>query len=502
MTKEAIQNLIAKGELKKAIEHLLGLTKNKSDYADTHNALLLNSSRLTVLDKQRNQGTIDPGHELMTKNQVAVAILELLNQLDADFWVTQATLSPLEELRTAPLLLDFVKKHGDAYEHDHSLFTEFSEAVKKAFGPVKERDLLRILNEVYTAYQEIPQLAEAFVANNQGKWKTSQWVDFKEEVFERYGEVMSVHELAELVDEKKKLFPVLKDFVFIKGGQFMMGAPEKDKDASNDEKPQHKVQLSDFYLGKYATTLSQFTEFIAATGYQTDADKGGGSIVWTGETWREQAGVNWRCDVKGNPQLDALHPVIHVSWNDAIHFCNYSNKKLGLKPSYDAQGNLLNTKGKITADLQEVHGFRLPSEAEWEFACRAGTSNLYYTGDQLSREQANFNNHLGRTQPVGSYPPNPWGLYDMLGNVWEWCQDVYDADFYEECKKQGQVSNPLNVQNGTSCIIRGGGWFNIVQDCRPTLRINNYPTHRLSFLGFRVVLVPPPGSWPAHSTSP
>ena len=503
MTKEAIQNLIAEGELKKAIEHLLGLTKNKSDHANTHNDLLLNSSRLSDLDKQRNQGTIDLGNELLTKNQVTGAILGLVNQLDADFWAAPAPLSLLEQLRTAPLLLDFVKKHGDAYEHDHSLFTEFSEAVKKAFGSVKERDLLRILNEVYTAYQEIPPLAGFFVAKNLGKWKTSQWVDFKEGIFVWYGEVMSGQDLARIVEEKKEWFnTVHKDFVLIKGGSFTMGAPENDPDAQSWEKPQHQVEITNFYLGKYTITLAQFAEFISATGYQTDADKDGGSFIWKSPQWQYQTGVNWRCDEHGNPQTDFQHPVIHVSWSDAITFCNYWNQKLGLNPSYDAQGNLLNSEGKITTELRQVYGFRLPSEAEWEYACRADTSTLYCTSNQLSREQANFNNHLGRTQPVGSYAPNPWGLYDMLGNVGEWCQDFFDEDFYEKCQKQGQVRNPLNVQNAASRVQRGGSWYYNSQNCRPSYRVNYHPTVPYVLVGFRVVLGSHPGSWTAHSTRP
>lgn len=502
MTKEAIQNLIKEGELKKAIEHLLGLSKNNPDHTDTHNAMLLNSSRLSDLDKQRNQDTIDLGDEQRTKNRVAAAILDLVNQLPADFWAAPDAILPLKQLRTAPLLLDFVKKYGDAYEHDQDLFAAFSESVKKDFSTVNERNLLRILNEVYTAYQEIPKLADVFVASNQGKWKTSQWVDFKEEIFETYGEVMSVQDLARLVEEKKKWFPILKDFVHIKGGQFMMGAPESDRDAANSEKPQHEVQLSDFYLGKFTTTLAQFAEFIDVTGYQTDADKDGGSYIWNDGPLEKKAGVNWRCDVDGNPQTDFQHPVIHVSWNDAINFCNYWNEKLGLKPCYDSRGNLLNAEGKTITDLSQIYGFRLPSEAEWEYACRSGTTTLYYTGDQLSTEKANFNNHLGSTQTVGAYAPNPWGLYDMHGNVWEWCQDVLGTDFYGKCKKQGQVANPLNVQNGAYRVLRGGCWFILAQLCRSSCRDDSRPADHNSRFGFRIVLVPPPGSWTAHSTSP
>lgn len=255
-------------------------------------------------------------------------------------------------------------------------------------------------------------------------------------------------------------------------------------------------------MGKHTITLALFAEFIAATGYQSDADKDGGSYVWNNGSSEKQAGVNWHCDVEGKLQTDFQHPVIHVSWNDAINFCNYWNEKSGFKPSYDAKGNLLNTEGEIITDIGKVYGFRSPSEAEWEYACRAGTSTLYYTGDQLSPEQANFNEHLGDTQAVGSYAPNPWGLYDMHGNVWEWCQDVFDADFYKKCEKQGQVSNPLNVQNGTSRVIRGGSWFLHTQLCRSTNRYD-YPTSiRNNFVGFRVVLFFPPGSWTVHSTNP
>ncbi len=323
MTKEAIQNLIAKGELKKAIEHLLGLTKNNPDHADTHNDLLLNSSRLTELDKQRNQGIIDLGDERRTRNRVDLAILDLVNQLPSDFWAAPVAHSPLEELRTAPLLLEFVKKNGDAYEHDHGLFTEFCEVVKKDFGSVKERDLLRILNEVYTAYQEIPPLAGFFVAKNLGKWKTSQWVDFKEGIFVWYGEVMSGQDLARIVEEKKEWFDTVhKDFVLIKGGSFTMGAPENDPNAQSWEKPQHQVEITNFYLSKFTITIGQFAKFIEATGYQTNADKDEGSYIWKDSNWQKQAGVNWRYDVHGKQQNDLHHPVIHVSWNDAIAFCN------------------------------------------------------------------------------------------------------------------------------------------------------------------------------------
>lgn len=213
----------------------------------------------------------------------------------------------------------------------------------------------------------------------------------------------------------------MPEFVFIKGGTFLMGSPENEVDRRDNE-TRHHVQVSDFYMAKHAVTVTQFETFIKDTHYQTEAEKDDGSFMGSGKTWKKKAGVNWRCDVKGEIQKDQQHPVLHVSWNDATAYCDWLSAKL-----------------KATC--------RLPTEAEWEYACRAGTTTPFNTGENLTTEQANYDGnypyknfpkgrYLQKTAPVGSYSPNAWGLYDMHGNVYEWCLDWYGKNYYDECSNK------------------------------------------------------------------
>ncbi len=263
--------------------------------------------------------------------------------------------------------------------------------------------------------------------------------------------------------------------ILIKGGTFMMGSPDSEADRSSSE-IQHQVKVSDFYIARYPITLAQFEAFILESHYRTDADKSGGSYIWDGKDWKQKSGVKWRCDVRGEEQKDKQHPVIHVSWNDATAYCKWLSKK---------------SKEK----------FRLPTEAEWEYACRAGTTTPFHTGDNLTTDQANYNGnypyknypkgkYLGKTTPVGSYPSNAWGLYDMHGNVWEWCSDWYDAKYYEECKRQGVVENPLGPKTGSYRVLRGGCWYNYALYCRSASRNYGTPDSRSDYRGFRLVFVP------------
>jgi formylglycine-generating enzyme required for sulfatase activity len=275
-------------------------------------------------------------------------------------------------------------------------------------------------------------------------------------------------------DTDKNTNQVPDDFVFIKGGTFLMGGPEGEA-GRRDNEAQHQVKVSDFYMAKYPVTVAQFETFIRESNYNTDADKDGYSYIWNGK-WDKKLGVNWNRDTKGELQNDKQHPVIHVSWNDSMEYCKWLSEKL-------------NTT------------FRLPTEAEWEYACRAGTTTPFYTGENLTTDQANYNGHysyqnypkgryIGNTTPVGNYPPNDWGFYDMHGNVWEWCLDWYGDKYYNECKQYGIVENPLGPATGSYSVLRGGSWFNDAGYCRSAFRYYFHPASRYVNFGFRLMFLP------------
>jgi formylglycine-generating enzyme required for sulfatase activity len=268
---------------------------------------------------------------------------------------------------------------------------------------------------------------------------------------------------------------VTMEFVRIAAGKFRMGSPKGEKDRSDDEE-QHEVEITrDFYLGKYAVTRDQFQAFVRDAGYKTEAEAGDGGYGWNQakKTWEQSKEYYWRNP--GFAQKDE-HPVVEVSWNDAVKFCAWLGRKMG----------------------REV---RLPTEAEWEYACRAGSSTRYFFGDDeedLARyanvADASFRNATGKswgikaddryafTAPVGRFQPNAWGLYDMHGNVWQWCQDRYDKDYYKNSPKR----DPQGPEVGDRRVVRGGSWDGAPRFCRAAARYFAGPAIRRSFTGLRV----------------
>jgi formylglycine-generating enzyme required for sulfatase activity len=157
-------------------------------------------------------------------------------------------------------------------------------------------------------------------------------------------------------------------------------------------------------------------------------------------------------------------PVEGVSWHDAVAFCNALSQRAGLAPAYRGAGD------DVVRD-PAADGYRLPTEAEWEHACRAGTTGPRYGElDSVAWYRANSG---GRPHAVGGKQPNAWGLHDMLGNVWEWCWDLYDPQVY-----------------GTYRVLRGGGWFDEHWSCRASVRRRSHPTYRIDDVGFRVARGP------------
>ncbi len=242
--------------------------------------------------------------------------------------------------------------------------------------------------------------------------------------------------------------------VLVPAGKFQMGSPlaEEDRDA---EELLHEVMISrPFYLGAHEVTQAQFQEVMGKNPSFFHAKNGGGPD----------------------------HPVDQVPWGDAVAFC----QKLSARPEEKKAGRV----------------YRLPTEAEWEYACRAGTATPFHFGKGLSSTQANFNGvypyggaargpYLQRTAKVGSYAANAWGLYDMHGNVWEWCQDWYDPAYYKRSPRedpQGPDKGvlPTGFRNQFFRVVRSGCWLEEGRGCRSAYRFRLMPDERYRWVGFRV----------------
>ncbi|MFH0797153.1 MAG: formylglycine-generating enzyme family protein [Candidatus Omnitrophota bacterium] len=243
--------------------------------------------------------------------------------------------------------------------------------------------------------------------------------------------------------------------VLIPAGEFLMGSPQSE--GYENEHPRHRVFLDAYYIDKYEVTNDQFKKFVDATGYVTEAEKKGGGYIGNGESWNQNKNASWK-DPLGNDQgisSKMNYPVVQVSWPDATAYANY-------------------------------YGKRLPTEAEWEKAARAGSSTKYCFGD-AERDLEDYAWYLGnQTHPVGTKKPNVFGLYDMTGNVWEWCSDWYEANYYQT----SPADNPKGPVIRQSRVLRGGCWGLAADDCRSAFRSWGYPTLRLNNFGFRCVSSP------------
>jgi formylglycine-generating enzyme len=285
--------------------------------------------------------------------------------------------------------------------------------------------------------------------------------------------------------------------VLIPAGEFKMGSAESaeemvtffkknygiDSLTANDfqkEHPQHKVRITKpFYLGTYHVTRGQFRQFVKDSGYKTDAEKGKRPGAWGWDAGKKETFVfnkdySWRN--VGFEQTDE-HPVVNVSWSDAVAFCKWLSKK----------------EGKT---------YRLPTEAEWEYACRAGTTTRYYSGDdpETLAKVANVADATAKKQfpdwtwtikasdgyvftaPVGQFKPNAFGLYNMHGNAWQWCSDPYGADYYAA----SPADDPTGPYSGDAGVLRGGSWNFGPIPSRSAFRRRLSPVGRDNVTGFRV----------------
>jgi serine/threonine protein kinase/formylglycine-generating enzyme required for sulfatase activity len=268
-------------------------------------------------------------------------------------------------------------------------------------------------------------------------------------------------------------------FVLIPPGEFTMGSTSEEiaaglKDVPNEkhwqecvksEGPRHKVILTQpMYLGIYEVSQAEYKKVMGVNPSY---------FAVTGEGKKSVAKM----------ETDT-HPVEMVSWNDAAEFCTKLSQLEKLKPVYFRTGEIVTPR--------EGNGYRLPSEAEWEFACRAGTATKYWIGDRpedLVQTGWFGGNSGGRTHAVGELKANPFGLYDMHGNVWEWVQDGWDAKFYGQFPKEPAINPNVQFSIGTLRVVRGGGWDMSVSSCRSSHHFAENPANPAYYgRGFRVAL--------------
>jgi formylglycine-generating enzyme required for sulfatase activity len=251
----------------------------------------------------------------------------------------------------------------------------------------------------------------------------------------------------------------------IPAGKFLMGSPSTEKERDDTER-QHAVEITKpFYLGVYEVTQREYEKLMGKR------NERGKQNPWN-------YGAHFDAGRGGGPD----HPMEQVKWGQAVEFCN-----------------------RLSALAEEKRAgrrYRLPTEAEWEYACRAGTKTAFHFGDTLSADEANFNGnypygsaakgpYLRKTAKVGSYKPNAWGLYDMHGNVAEWCSDWYDPNYYKDSPK----ADPTGPEKGVLAtdykdfyrVIRGGCWLDEARGCRSAYRFRAMPHEPYRLIGLRVV---------------
>ena len=267
------------------------------------------------------------------------------------------------------------------------------------------------------------------------------------------------------------------EMVVIPSGSFTMGSSAAEQALAiaaglehewvSREGPQHRVNIRSFAAGRYAISKGEFSAFVRAKGYQTEAERSGGCVGWEGKEFWMDAGYNWRN--VGFAQADN-HPVVCVSWNDAQAYIGWLNQISG-------------------------QTYRLLSEAEREYAARGGSQSAFCWGDSISTVQANYNGtgtsyndspkgeYRQATVPVNSFSPNPFGLYNVHGNVWEWVEDCWH-DNYVGAPTDGSAWT--TGCSGSNRVLRGGAWATIPSFLRSANRSGNTPDFPICFNGLRL----------------
>ena len=327
------------------------------------------------------------------------------------------------------------------------------ERKEEEFGAILDKMLEHLPKQRYHKVEELIAAVDA-LENGQQKSSNNQTrrVNVKQPVTHQKKktfsfETLTVNKFGRIINSQRREAEYIQEdlgkgvrleMVKIPGGTFLMGSPSNEEERRKSEGPQHKVNVSTFYMGRYAVTQAQ---------------------------WQAIMGNN-PARFKGDNR-----PVEEVSWLEAVEFCEKLSEKLGKK-------------------------YRLPSEAEWEYACRAGTTTAFHFGITITTDLANYDGsstyasapegeYRGETTEVGSFPPNTFGLYDMHSNVWEWCYDQWH-DSYDGAPTDGNTWL-IDNSNNHSRLIRGGSWAFDPGNCRSASRNHSYPDSYLGSCCFRLV---------------
>ncbi len=309
---------------------------------------------------------------------------------------------------------------------------------------------------------------------------------------------LTAQELRAAGGEKQITNSIGMKLTLVPSGEFMMGGGESAEETAaffrknygmdrlradffDDQHPRHRVRITKpFYLGTYHVTRGQFRQFVKDSGYKTEAETiapgvKSGASGWDSQKQRFEFYKDYCWQNVGFEQTDE-HPVLCVSWDDAMAFCRWLSRK----------------EGKT---------YRLPTEAEWEYACRAGTKTRYYSGDdpETLAKVGNVADASAKakvpdpmtikasdgylfTAPVGQFKPNAFGLYDMHGNAWQWCADWFGEDYYG----RSSVDDPKGPDAGVVRVLRGGSWLNRPDYCGSAFRFYGATDYAGNYSGFRV----------------
>lgn len=275
-----------------------------------------------------------------------------------------------------------------------------------------------------------------------------------------------------IVDNPKTEVP--RNMVDIEGGTFKMG-----RDGGGDEAPAHQTKVNGFYMDKYEVSVEEYLKYAKATGDNPE-------WLIKGNQYHHQTGSDDHYKRMGSALTNSSHPIVGVSWYNAVKYCNWRSKQDNLTPCYTINGT------KVTCNWN-ANGYRLPTEAEWEYAAGGGAFNrTKYAGTNNSSDLSKYANTSGEsdgykyTSPVDKFLPNAKGLYGISGNVWEWCWDWYDEKYYTNFSNT-TARNPKGAASGSFRVLRGGSWNNNVS--RVAYRNRDYPANRDNLDGFRCIRV-------------